>query len=347
MNLPSQRWRIPQPLVFLILASAGAFHFRAPGVQHPPPVFRARTEQLMVPVTVKDAGGRLIAGLEGGDFRLLEDGVEQKITGFSADPAPLSVAVLLDAALSRPTARRVKETFPSLAEAFSEFDEVALFSFAAGFGAVTGFTSEKDKIRAGLNQVELGVEYSRAGEPISSPVPRINRWPVGGAPAGAAAGGPAGQPSKNIDDAVQAAARQLAVREPWRRKVILLVTDGLNSSRNRISTAELLTELRRWGVAVYSIGLDDAKLSRGSSVLARYGPAGGGEMFTAIKKTAIESLYARITEQARNSYFLTYTPRKPATVAPVFRSIEVRVKRPAVNVIARDGYLPEPRAPQP
>src|SRR5574341_736092 len=43
-----------------------------------------------------------------------------------------------------------------------------------------------------------------------------------------------------------------------------------------VSTTDLLARLRKSGVAVYSIGLDDAKLSRSSSVLARYGPASGG-----------------------------------------------------------------------
>jgi hypothetical protein len=70
-------------------------------------------------------------------------------------------------------------------------------------------------------------------------------------------------------------------------------------------------------------------------------------MFTALRKTAIEPLYARIAEQARYHYVLTYVPRRPPTVAPVFRAIEVRVKRPGLNVIARDGYIPDPKAPQP
>ena len=313
-----------------------------------PPVFRARTEQVVVPVTVKDTKGQLLEGLQASDFRVLEDGVEQKIAAFSADPVPLSVAILIDAGLSRPTAVRLRATFPSLSEAFGEFDEVAVFSFDQGFRTVAGFTSERERIYDALKQAEIGADYSQAGEPLSSPTPRVNGWPVGGPPpSGRAGAASTSQLLKNIDDAVYAAARLLSARDPSRRKVILLISDGLNSARNQVSVPELLATLRKSGVAVYSIGLDDAKLSRSFNVLARYGPPSGGEMFTALKKTAIEPLYARIFEQARYQYVLAYVPQKPPTVAPVFRAIEVRVKRPAVTVIARDGYIPEPRAPQP
>ena len=312
-------------------------------LQQPTPVFRARVEQVVVPVTVKDAQGRLVEDLGAGDFRLLEDGVEQKITGFSADPAPLAVAVLIDAALSRPTAQRLRATFPSLIEAFSEFDEVGVFSFDTAFRTVAGFTTDRERVAAAVRTMEMGAEYSQPGEPLGSGAPRINGWPVGGPAAGVSRR----QPAKNIDDAVLAAVRLLAGRDPGRRRLILLISDGLNSPRNQTPSENLLATLRKSGVVVHTIGLDDAKLSRRESSLARYGPPTGGELFTAVKKTAIEPLYARITEQARYYYILTYVPQRPPTVAPVFRSIEVRVKRPALNVIARDGYIPEPRAPQP
>jgi len=323
-------------LALIILAAAA---------QEPPARFRAGIEQVVVPVTVKDAQGRLVEGLAAQDFRLLEDGVEQKITGLSADPAPLAAAVLIDAALSRPTSERLRETFPSLSEAFSEFDDVGIFAFDTGFRTVEGFTSDKARISGALQRLEMGADYSLPGETLAAAAPRINGWPVGGSPAGAARPGGPGQ-GKNIDDAVLAALGLLAPRDPGRRKLLLLISDGLNSARNKISSEALTARLRKSGVIVHVIGLDDAKLSRGSSHLARYGPPTGGELFTAVKKTAIEPLYARITDQSRYHYVLSYIPQKPPTVAPVFRSIEVRVKRPGVKVIARDGYIPEPRAPQ-
>ncbi len=299
----------------------------------------------MVPVTVKDGHGELVSGLTAGDFRLFEDGVEQKLTGFSAEPLSLSTALLIDAAMSRPTAQRVRETFPALVEAFSEFDEVGVFSFDTTFRTIAGFTSDKERLLAVLRGMEMGAEYSQAGEPLSAGAPKVNRVAVGGAPP--TTGTVRTQPAKNIDDAVLAAVRLVGARDPGRRKLVLLISDGLSSTRHQTPPSSLLATLRKSGVIVHTIGLDDARFSRNASALARYGPPTGGELFTALRKSGIEPLYGRITEQVRYHYVLTYVPQKPPTVAPVFRAIEVRVKRPGLNVIARDGYIPEPRAPQP
>ncbi len=303
-----------------------------------------RSEPVAVPVTVKDAAGRLVGGLQAGEFRILEDGVEQKITGFSADPRPLAAAVLLDAVLTPPTAQRLRETFPVLVEAFSEFDEVAVFAFDSGFRAVADFTSERERLHKALRGVEIAITHGRAGEPLTQQVPRINNWPVGGAPPGPARSGSAGRPRKRIDDAVLSAVRLLEARDPGRRRIVLLISDGAQAAR--LDDTALAAALRKSDAAVYSVALELARLSPNSGVLARYGPPSGGEVFPATKKSALESLYARIAEQARYQYVLSYVPARPASVAPVWRTIEVRVQRPGLQVIARDGYIPEARPPR-
>ena len=322
---------MPVFIVAVVLAAAAA-------------VLPAQTP-VVAPVTVKDAQGRLVPGLEAADFRLLEDGVEQKIASFSADPAPLSAAVLLDAGISRATAERLRETFPSLVEAFSEFDEAGIFTFLSGLRAAVDFTSDRERLREGLRGLEIGADYTQAGDPLSQPVPRINNWPVSGPPAGPARGAARARGSRNIDGAVIEALRLLDGRPAWRRKIILLISDGLKSQGQTASSNDLYAALRRSDVTVYSIGLDGAKLPRGSAALGRYAPPTGGELFTAVKAATIEPLYGRITEQARYAYRLAYVPIRPATVAPKPRAVEVRVKRSGLTVIARDGYLPGAQAP--
>jgi hypothetical protein len=61
----------------------------------PRSIIRSRVELVVVPVTVKDSGGGLVADLRQDEFRVLEDGVEQKIVLFSTETFPLSVVVLL------------------------------------------------------------------------------------------------------------------------------------------------------------------------------------------------------------------------------------------------------------
>jgi hypothetical protein len=57
-------------------------------------------------------------------------------------------------------------------------------------------------------------------------------------------------------------------------------------------------------------------------------------------KEAIESAYQRITAEARNQYTLGYnTSQRPSSN---YRDIEVRVKRPGLEVFAKHGYYPLP-----
>jgi len=49
-----------------------------------------------VPVSVSDREGRYISGLEKDDFRIYQDGKEQKVTFFATEDEPVSVALLID-----------------------------------------------------------------------------------------------------------------------------------------------------------------------------------------------------------------------------------------------------------
>ena len=51
---------------------------------------RAKVDLVVVPVTVKGSGDKLITGLKRNDFVLLEDGNRQTISNFSIEPVPLS-----------------------------------------------------------------------------------------------------------------------------------------------------------------------------------------------------------------------------------------------------------------
>lgn len=73
----------------LLLAAGAAFaQTAASPPQSDNPVIRVDVREVMVPVIVTDQKGHHVTGLKSSDFRLEEDGVEQKITGFSTDTAP-------------------------------------------------------------------------------------------------------------------------------------------------------------------------------------------------------------------------------------------------------------------
>ena len=66
----------------------------APEGSIPEHTIKVDVRQVLVPVVVTDREGHHVAGLKQGDFKVFEDGVEQKITAFSVDSSGLSDAAI-------------------------------------------------------------------------------------------------------------------------------------------------------------------------------------------------------------------------------------------------------------
>ncbi len=64
----------------------------------PPPKANIRVDStlVLIPVTVTDPLNRFVTGLDREHFKLFEDKVEQAVTQFSSEDAPLSVGVVFD-----------------------------------------------------------------------------------------------------------------------------------------------------------------------------------------------------------------------------------------------------------
>src|ERR1035438_3873978 len=87
---------------------------------------------VLVEVTVRDDKGRIANDLKPEDFRVFEDGVEQRISYFSRDELPLAMALVVDGSSS------ISPVLPGLHHAAYDTlsqlkpeDEVALYAFAA------------------------------------------------------------------------------------------------------------------------------------------------------------------------------------------------------------------------
>ena len=117
------------------------------------------TNLVLVPVTVKDSDGRLVGGLRPKDFSVLENGQTQKLTFFTSDPFALSAAVIIDTGMADVGLKKVQETLSALQGAFSQFDEVAVYTYSSTVGRISDFTGVGKQLTATLNEVK---EYSGA-----------------------------------------------------------------------------------------------------------------------------------------------------------------------------------------
>lgn len=60
------------------------------------PTFRSDTLTVGVDVAVVDNRGRFIPGIPAGNFRIMEDGAAQKLTGFSTGETPITLALVIE-----------------------------------------------------------------------------------------------------------------------------------------------------------------------------------------------------------------------------------------------------------
>jgi VWFA-related protein len=298
-----------------------------------------RSALVVVPVTVKDASGELVSDLQQGDFRIMEDGVEQRIVLFAADPVPISAVVLIDNALNSKNSEEVQKSLRAITGGMGPGDETAVYRFDHSSEQISGFISDPDALMTQLARVRLTGDYvAPAGEPMTSGVDTAG--PAPGAPS-VSLRQTTGVSEKCINDALYAAAELLRSRPRDRRKIIYLISDGVDSKRNTYNFNDTVKVLISSETAVYGVGIGEAFFKRGINVVAKFSHATGGDVFYPSGPRDLEQLYSRIAEQARNQYTIGYAPQhNDRTVT--FHSIEVRIERPNLRLLARDGYYSAP-----
>ena len=314
---------------------------------------------VLVPVTVKDSAGRLVGGLLPKDFSVLESGQKQTLEFFTSDAFALSAAVVFDTGMPDVGLKKVQETLSALQGAFSQFDEVGLYTYSSTVGRVADYSGVGKQLTVALNQVK-GYSGANNGPPVTSgPLgpqgPYINGHPLD-IPVQPVSTPP--KVARVMNDAILLAARDLSKRDRARRKIIFVISDGREQG-STASYADTLKVLLTQNITVYAVGVESAaipvydrlqrihlpktgKLLGYSDILPKYVSAtGGGRVYNELGQADIERAYARAIGDARNQYTLGYSPKKGIGG---YRQIEVRVLRPEVKVYAKDGYYPLPTA---
>jgi VWFA-related protein len=308
---------------------------------------------VLVPVTVKDSDGRLVAGLQPKDFVVLEDGTKQTLKFFTSDPFPLSAAVVLDLGMPDTAVQKVNRTFPALQGAFSAYDEVSIYTYSSTVSQQSDFGSATQKLAAALNQLKTNHGRNNGPPVTSGPLasgPSVNGVPIN-QPVQPVITPP--KESHVLNDAILMAARDLSKRERTRRKIIFVISDGREFG-STASYKDVLKVLLTNIIMVYGVGVEGAaipvygKLQRMthlprygySDILPKYTNATGGEVFNELSASDVELAYSAAIGEARNQYTLGYTTR--ATPSSKYRVIDVRVRRAEVKVYAKDGYYPLP-----
>ncbi|MCA1618900.1 MAG: VWA domain-containing protein [Acidobacteria bacterium] len=154
-------------------------------------VVRVNSDLVVLNVTVTDSEGRYVHKLKRGDFKLFEDGREQRIGLFSVEETPFAAAILLDTSGSmerRMTLARAAAI--RFLEGLREEDVAAVYNFDARVEQLQDFTTGRDL------------------PPVAYDL------------------GPKGMTALN--DAILRAAKDIATR-PEKRRAIIVLSDGMDT----------------------------------------------------------------------------------------------------------------------
>ena len=310
-----------------------------------------------VPFTVKDKSGKLVPGLTWRDVRVYENGLRQQMRLFTVDPWPLSVAVVIDQSLTVDNMAKVNAAMTALSDAFSPYDEVAVFTYNNGPQMRTPFTAgQSDRLKFVLDQSRTTGREPLAplGGPLAQGIVRNDQqFDPNTSPNRNRASMQINPPREvhTLNDAILAAAIATSKAGKGRRRVVYVISDGKEYG-SQAKYKDVVKYLQTNKVAVYGTLVGDSSLPvvgyldkihlplmMKDNLLPAYASETGGYFDAEFRQKGIEQSFARITEEARNQYTIGYYTHEPF-IDGKYRPIEVKVLKPNLQVIAKKGYFP-------
>ena len=120
------------------------------------PVIRSRVALVEIQCTVTAPDGTRVRGLTQDDFRVWDDGVEQRVASFDAATTPASIALVIDAS---PSIYRelgsMRSVAQSLANSLESEDQAAVVAFAGETHLLLPFSRDRNLLQAALTSPKL------------------------------------------------------------------------------------------------------------------------------------------------------------------------------------------------
>jgi Ca-activated chloride channel homolog len=266
---------------------------------------------VILDVSVKDASGSYVSGLNKEDFQIRENGKLQHIDGFSHGDDPVTVGLVIDDSGSMRHKRlAVIDAALGFINASNPMDEVFVTHF-------------NDRVRHGLPE---GVPFSDDPKLLRA---SLFRNPADGRTA--------------LYDAIVFSLHHLNEGQRDKKSLLLISDGGDNASRSRlIDVIDAVGESR---ATIYTIGIFDADdPDRNPGLLHRVASVSGGEAFLPRETEDLNRICRQIAKDIRNRYTISYTPADSNGKGR--RAINVVATAPGgrkLTVHARTSYkFPEP-----
>ncbi len=284
--------------------------------------FKVDVDLVLVEVGVHDDRGRAVSNLKQDDFRVFEDGKEQRIRAFSHEELPLAVALVVDNSSSIMAAlEELRAGALDTLALLKPVDRVAIFSFGEKPEMVEGLTSDHQALSVDL-------------------------WAL--SPYGGTA----------INDALYDAALYLGRSAHDSRRAVILLSDNEPSDEQTRDAQQVVRAAQQSGTPIYSIKVGYLQHSRSFFLthsesrlhdVEKICRQSGGEMIDTRNGTSITPAMETILTWLKQGYTLGYSPTDRRQDG-AYRTIDVRLNERGEThahkyaIYARQGYY-GPNAP--
>ncbi|MEP6945586.1 MAG: VWA domain-containing protein [Acidobacteriota bacterium] len=318
-------------------------------------VIKVETNLVTMPVSVLDRDGRFISGLNQNDFKIFENGTEQKIEYFQSVEQPFTVIMLID--VSPSTQFRIDEIQQAAITFIDQLrpsDRVMVIAFDEHVHVLSPITNNRNQLRDAIRETQFGDGtslYEAVDFVIGQQLQQIQ-----------------GRKAvvlftDGVDTTSRQASFQSTVAETEEVDALFYTirydtsTDlnggGMGNSQGgrrrggggrggRVSMADILGAIitggnvNMGGGAPGGASRDDYELGR--KYLEALAQNSGGREFEASSMTNIDAAFSGIAEELRRQYSLGYYPDVVGKVGDR-KQIKIRVMRPGVVVRAKSSYV--------
>lgn len=264
-------------------------------------IVRVNTDLVVLNATVIGKDGKFVSGLKRADFRLFEDGAEQKISAFTAEETPFAAAILLDTSGSMESRLSLgRSAAIRFLDGLRQQDVAAVYNFDVKVQQLQDFSPGRD---LPAKAFALKTKTMTA-----------------------------------LNDGVLRAADDLATREEKRRAIVVLSDGGENFSR--ASSDRALDHALRAGATIYTVNISEDGPRRdiaAAGILRNFAEKSGGRYLDKPGGQALRDAFGEIVEELGHQYTIAYRSTNRARDGK-WRKIELNLSRPDAAIRTRKGY---------
>jgi len=287
---------------------------------------QVQTSLVNVFATVRDKHNAIIADLTKDDFKIYEDGQEQKVAYFAKEvDMPITLGMLID------TSGSMENLIDAEHDAATRFlktvmrpkDEAMIISFDLDADLLADFTEDTTVLERAIRRTTINTAGG-LGPVTPGTIPNNN---VGGT---------------ILYDAIYLACHDQLATEAG-RKAVVIITDAEDEG-SKVQLKDAIEAAQRADAVIHVLLISDSGgfFARsmgysGASVAQKMAEDTGGRMIDVHNEKSLETAFDQISQELRSQYVVGYYPTN-AVRDGAFRKIKVDVSRPDTKILARKGY---------